>query len=92
MSARLKSQAGYSLVELMVSTAIMMVVTGAIFSLVNPSQGSARTQPEISDLQQRMRIGSDTLFKELMMTGAGPYFGRTDARRDRAEPGTAPDR
>jgi hypothetical protein len=75
MSARLKSQAGYSLVELMVSTAIMMVVTGAIFSLVNPSQGSARTQPEVSDLQQRMRIGSDTLFRELMMTGAGPYFG-----------------
>ena len=75
MSTRLKSQAGYSLVELMVSTAIMMVVTGAIFSLVNPSQGSARTQPEVSDLQQRMRIGSDTIFKELMMSGAGPYFG-----------------
>jgi hypothetical protein len=75
VSARVKSQAGYSLVELMVSTAIMMVVTGAIFSLVNPSQGSARTQPEVSDLQQRMRIGSDTIFKELMMSGAGPYFG-----------------
>ena len=75
MSARLKSQAGYSLVELLVSTAIMMVVTGAIFGLVNPSQGTARTQPEVSDLQQRMRIGSDTIFKELMMAGAGPYFG-----------------
>ena len=22
-----------------------------------------------------MRVGSDTLFKELMMAGAGPYFG-----------------
>ena len=75
MSARLESQAGYSIVELLVSTAIMMVVTGAIFGLVNPSQGSARTQPEVSDLQQRMRIGSDTVFKELMMSGAGPYFG-----------------
>ena len=72
---RLSSQAGYSLVELLVSTAIMMVVTGAIFGLVNPSQGAARAQPEVSDLQQRMRVGSDTLFKELMMAGAGPYFG-----------------
>jgi Prokaryotic N-terminal methylation motif len=77
MSARqrLSSERGFSLLELLVSTAIMMVVTGAIFSMVNPSHGTAQSQPEISDLQQRMRIGSDTLFKELMMAGAGPYFG-----------------
>ena len=50
-------------------------VTGAIFSMVNPSHGNARSQPEVSDIQQRMRVGSDTLFKELMMGGAGPYFG-----------------
>ena len=53
----------------------MMVVTGAIFSMVNPSHGTARSQPEVADIQQRMRVGSDTLFKELMMAGAGPYFG-----------------
>ena len=72
---RLSSERGFSLLELLVSTAIMMVVTGTIFSMVNPSQGTAQSQPEVSDLQQRMRIGSDTLFKELMMSGAGPYFG-----------------
>jgi hypothetical protein len=72
---RLSSERGFSLLELMVSTAIMMVVTGAIFSMVNPSNGTARSQPEVSDLQQRMRVGSDVLFKELMMAGAGPYFG-----------------
>jgi hypothetical protein len=71
----LSSERGFSLLELLVSTAIMMVVTGAIFSMVNPSHGTARSQPEVSDLQQRMRVGSDTLFKELMMAGAGPYFG-----------------
>ena len=72
---RLSSERGFSLLELLVSTAIMMVVTGAIFAMVNPSQGTAKAQPEVSDIQQRMRIGSDTLFKELMMAGAGPYFG-----------------
>ena len=72
---RLSSERGFSLLELLVSSAIMMVVTGAIFSMVNPSEGTARSQPEVSDIQQRMRIGSDTLFKELMMAGAGPYFG-----------------
>ena len=72
---RLSSERGYSLVELLVSTTIMMVVTGAIFRMVNPSHGTAQAQPEISDLQQRMRVGTDALFKELMMAGAGPYFG-----------------
>ena len=73
--SRLASQAGYSLIELLISAAIMLTVTGAIFSLVNPAQGSAQTQPEVADLQQRMRIGSETLFKELVMAGAGTYQG-----------------
>ena len=74
-SGRVRGEAGYSLIELLVTTTIMMVVTGAIFGLLNPAQGTAQAQPEQADLQQRMRVGSDTLFKELMMSGAGPYFG-----------------
>jgi hypothetical protein len=72
---RRSSEAGYTLVELLVSTAIMITVTGAIFSLMNPAQGSAQTQPEVADMQQRMRIGNETLFKEIIMAGAGPYQG-----------------
>lgn len=71
----IRSEAGFSLTELLISTAVMLTVTGAIFSLVSPAQGTGQKQPEVSDLQQRMRIGADTLFKELMMVGAGPYFG-----------------
>ena len=72
---RRSSQAGYTLIELLVSTAIMITVTGAIFSLMNPAQGNAQTQPEVADMQQRMRLGNDTIFKELVMSGAGPYQG-----------------
>lgn len=76
MSARrLGSQSGYSVVELLISTAVMLSVTAAVFSLVSPSQGTSQVEPERSDMQQRMRIGGDVLFKELMMAGAGPYFG-----------------
>jgi prepilin-type N-terminal cleavage/methylation domain-containing protein len=71
----LRSQSGYSLIELLISTAIMLVVTGAIFGLVNPSQGTAKVQPEVADMQQRLRVASDTLFRELMMVGAGVYQG-----------------
>ena len=70
-----RSDAGYTLIELLVSTAIMITVTGAIFSLMNPAQGNAQTQPEVADMQQRMRVGNDTIFKELVMSGAGPYQG-----------------
>ena len=72
---RLRSERGYTLVEMLVSTAIMIGVTGAIFSLMNPAQGSAQTQPEVADQQQRLRIAQETLFKELVMVGAGPYQG-----------------
>jgi hypothetical protein len=72
-----RSEAGFTITELLVSTAIMITVTGAIFGLMNPAQGNAQAQPEIADMQQRMRVGNETLFKELVMSGAGPYQGAT---------------
>ena len=73
--ARLQTESGYSLVELLVASTIMLVVTGAIFGMMNPSQGTAQAQPEVADLQQRSRVGSETLFRELIMAGAGVYQG-----------------
>jgi hypothetical protein len=74
---RLRGERGYSLAELLISTAIMVTVTGAIFSLLNPAQGSAAAQPEVADMQQRLRVGTETLFRELVMSGAGVYQGDT---------------
>ena len=69
-----RAERGYSLVELLVSTAIMLTVTGAIFAIVNPSQGVSRVQPEFADMQQRARVAVDTLYRDLLMAGAGPYM------------------
>ena len=74
---RLQSERGFSLMELLISSAIMVTVTGAIFALMNPGQGSGQVQPEVADQQQRLRIAHETLFKEVMMAGAGPYQGAT---------------
>ena len=74
---RLTSERGFSLMELLVSTGIMVTVTGAIFALMNPGQGSGQVQPEIADQQQRLRIAHEALFKDVMMAGAGPYQGAT---------------
>lgn len=74
---RARGEAGFTLVELLVSSMIMVLVTGAIFQLMNPAQGTFRAQPEVSDLQQRLRVGIDTLQKDLVMAGAGTYNGES---------------
>jgi Tfp pilus assembly protein PilW len=67
---------GFSLLELVIATSIMLVVTGSVFSLMNPAQGTFAAQPEVSDMQQRLRVGVDTLSKDLIMAGAGSYLGK----------------
>jgi prepilin-type N-terminal cleavage/methylation domain-containing protein len=68
-------EGGFSLLEVLVAMAIMLGVTGSIFSLMNPTHGSFATEPEVADMQQRLRVASDTLYKDLVMTGAGAYSG-----------------
>ena len=70
-----RRQAGFSLIEMMIATAMMVAVTAATFSLMNPAHGMFAAQPEVMDMQQRMRIGVDTLYNDLMMAGAGTYSG-----------------
>ena len=54
---------------------LMLVVTAGIFSLMNPAQGNFSAEPEISDMQQRLRVGADQLYKDLVMAGNGAYQG-----------------
>jgi Tfp pilus assembly protein PilW len=70
-----RREQGFSLVELVIATSIMLVVTGGVFSLMNPAHGAFSAQPEVSDMQQRLRVGADTLSRDLIMAGAGGYFG-----------------
>jgi len=72
---RARDDAGFSLVESLVATVLMLVVTGAIFGYVAPSTTMSRAQPEAMDMQQRARIGTDMLFRDLFMAGAGVYAG-----------------
>ena len=66
---------GFTILEMLFSVAIMVSVTAAVFSLMDPAQGFFAAQPEISDMQQRVRIGVDALQKDLLMAGAGTYSG-----------------
>jgi len=75
MMRRLRSDAGFTLIEMLVATAVMLLVTGAVFTVLNPSSGIFQTQPEVSDVQQRLRVGVSALSHDLMMAGAGAYSG-----------------
>lgn len=72
---RLRSEAGFTLFEMLVSTGLIVLITGSVFSLLNPSYGTFQAQPEVSDMQQRLRVAADTVQKDLIMAGAGTYSG-----------------
>ena len=40
MATRRASKAGFTIIEMMIATMIMMTVTGAVFALMNPTQGT----------------------------------------------------
>jgi prepilin-type N-terminal cleavage/methylation domain-containing protein len=70
-----RGERGFTLVELLLSMVIMVGITAAIFALVDPARGTYRQQPEVSDMQQRLRVGTTFLGNDLMMAGAGTPAG-----------------
>jgi hypothetical protein len=75
MKRRLAADSGFTIFELLIATTIMLAVVAALFTVLNPAEGTFQAQPEVSDMQQRMRIGVDSLKKGLMIAGAGIYSG-----------------
>ena len=73
---RTRAAAGFSLLEVIVATALMLAVTSTVFALLNPAEGAFLVAPEVADMQQRLRVATDTLYRSLMMAGAGPYHDR----------------
>lgn len=57
------------------ASGILMVVLGATFRVLAPSQGILRVQPEVVDLHQRLRVAIDALAADLRNAGAGPRAG-----------------
>jgi hypothetical protein len=72
---RMVSERGFTLVEMLLSMLVMVGITGAIFALADPARGTFRQQPEVADMQQRMRVGTSFLAGDLMMAGAGAPAG-----------------
>ena len=60
---------GYTLVELLVATAITMTSLGIVLGIVVPAQQAFAVQPEAADLHQRARVGMDRLIYDIRNAG-----------------------
>jgi type II secretory pathway pseudopilin PulG len=67
--------AGYVLVEMLVSTAIVGALLGVLLQFAIAAQGAVGVQADVADLQQRMRVATDSLRHDLLAAGAGPSNG-----------------
>jgi prepilin-type N-terminal cleavage/methylation domain-containing protein len=71
-----RKDAGFTLVEMLIAMAVMLLILGGVFQAFNPATGSFRTQPEVADMQQRLRVGNERLYNGLVVAGAGIYSGQ----------------
>lgn len=67
-------QAGFSLVEIMVVLVIFMIVTGAVFGLLNVAQVRYRAEKQFLDSFQGARIGVDLMVRDIHNAGYPPPY------------------
>lgn len=72
---RTGSEAGFSLIELMVAMVITLIITSAMYGLLSGGQSAFRVQPEHTDRQQNIRSAMDMIMKDVASAGQGmPSF------------------
>jgi type II secretory pathway pseudopilin PulG len=70
-----RSEAGFSLVEMLVATTIVAAAFVVLLHQAAIGQRLARAQPDAADMQQRLRVAADMIQRDLLMAGAGPVHG-----------------
>jgi type II secretory pathway pseudopilin PulG len=69
------SAAGFTLVEMIMAAALMCAITAVLLQLALMAQQAVIRQDGVADLQQRMRVASSALQRDLLLAGAGPSQG-----------------
>ncbi len=74
-AGRSARQEGFTLLETLLATAIILCAFAVLFQLAAAGQRITRAQPEAADLQQRVRVAADMIQRDLVMAGAGLAHG-----------------
>ena len=64
-------QAGFSLVELLVALAILVLILVGVLQLFDMHSRIARTQTNVADMQQSLRVSQNEMIKLVRMAGRG---------------------
>jgi hypothetical protein len=83
---------GFTLLELVVASALTLVTTGLAVMLLVPLLDAFRREAETQDVRQRMRATSEWLTRALVEAGAGPYASSRDGPLNRFIPAVLPRR
>jgi hypothetical protein len=71
----MRAERGFSLVELLVAAAILIVITAALLQFASMTARLVHVQGDVSDMSQRGRVAAAVLYRDLVMAGAGPWHG-----------------
>jgi prepilin-type N-terminal cleavage/methylation domain-containing protein len=72
LTQKQKRQTGFTLIEVMVSVAIFVVISGAIFGLLGDSQKQFRTESQLLGSFQEARLGLDQIVRDSNDAGYPP--------------------
>ena len=73
------SQRGFTLLELLISTGLLCLITSVLFTVVEPARELFIVQPEMQDVQQRLRFGVAAVQAALLNAGVGSTAGSIPA-------------
>jgi prepilin-type N-terminal cleavage/methylation domain-containing protein len=68
-------QKGFSLIEMMVSMAIMLVVMGATLSALTDAMHANEAVTEMADLEDNLRAGMNLMVRDIVQAGSGIPIG-----------------
>jgi Tfp pilus assembly protein PilW len=72
-NAECRGDEGFSLVEFLMATGILLVITASIFSMLGETQRAASYQTEVQGVLDNTRIAMDTLERIIRQAGNDPH-------------------
>jgi len=70
-----RRRTGFAVVELLVASVILLVLTGGLFAVLAPGPSASRARASAIDIQQRLRAAAEAVGAEVSLAGNGPSNG-----------------
>lgn len=71
LSFKTPDQAGFTVIEMVIALCVMLIVGGAVISLMRDSMNVASTTYEMTDTQEALRTGHEYINRDLINAGDG---------------------